>query len=58
MRMTSNLIVKHLNILILRRLVLENIVVKVHSMAFDRDLGSTSFAAAIAAKPYEIYILS
>lgn len=42
---------------ILRRLVPANIVVKVHSMAFDRDLGATSFAAAIAAKPYEIYNL-
>ncbi|MDW2766167.1 hypothetical protein R5K46_20090, partial [Acinetobacter baumannii] len=40
---------------ILRRLVPANIVVKVHSMAFDRDLGTTSFAAAIAAKPYAVY---
>ncbi|WP_139018661.1 hypothetical protein [Acinetobacter baumannii] len=37
------------------RLVPANIVVKVHSMAFDRDLGATSFAAAIAAKPYAVY---
>ncbi|MBF6693792.1 hypothetical protein HN236_20415, partial [Acinetobacter baumannii] len=40
---------------ILRRLVPANIVVKVHSMAFDRDLGTTSFAAAITAKPYAVY---
>ncbi|MBE2171043.1 hypothetical protein IIQ44_03880 [Acinetobacter oleivorans] len=42
---------------ILRRLVPANIVVKVHSMAFDRDLGASSFAAAIVAKPFEIYNL-
>ena len=40
---------------ILRRLVPANIVVKIHSMAFDRDLGLTSLAAAIAAKPYAVY---